>query len=162
MGIATLFCFSKVGDATFGEGILTATQKVIACPRISSTRTRHQSFNASFKNFGHAISEACVSLSFRICPQTATLAEKTYLQHKPQIHRCHNCPTEYQVSTCLSRKEVIVTIWRHFGFTTQDALASNLAPFRRPRVRQEKKIRRFYDKRNMSVVKRLYANDCEN
>lgn len=127
---ATTFRFSKAGDATFEEGILRASQKLIVCPHISFTKTRrpvwHQRSNASTKDFGYAIDEACAYLSFTLSPATANLKNKYHLQEFRQIQHCDYCPTEFQVSTSLQNKEVIIRIYREFGYTTQNALDSQL------------------------------------
>lgn len=161
LNIATVFRFSKVGDATFEEGILTATHRIIVCPHISSTRTRHQNLIAPPEDFSHTINEACAFLSFRLSPETAKIGEKAHLQHYPTTHGCHYCPTEYQISTSLAEKEVIITIWRDFGFTTENALTSHLPPLARP-PGSRINLGRFHSLWKMGRIKISYAHDCEN
>lgn len=55
---------------------------------------------------------------------TAEGAHKVDIWHTPKIRQCHHCSTDYEVSVDLAgqNSQGVITVWREFGFGTNDAM----------------------------------------
>jgi len=107
------------------EKLLPSSHRMIICPHIFSVETddppvHHRASFSTTPTFHNHIEDKRAFLSWN---NSSDLPDRASVYHAPTSGKCYCCTTEYEISvpSPVIGNEVVVAVWREFGFSTANA-----------------------------------------